>query len=294
MVRPNYYWRILEHIEANNLITKISFTTNLWDFYLHPEKWTALFQHERVGVTTSFNYGETRRVSKSKNFTEDLFWKVSDKFSNLIGYRPDFISVVNDQNESTALDNVLLAKKMNVECKLNYAMASGRESRPYQLSKIYQIYLEIIKNKLTPWEFNTKELIKGINKRTTICPRNRTCDSGIRCIQPSGDYYSCGAFGDDHEHSIDFDQEMNDTNISTPLSDNFELSSLKMECFGCPMFEICNGCHKTISDLKRFNMVESHCQLMKQLEKEICLLGNDFNLFKVKEMDNVGKHNSFN
>jgi hypothetical protein len=35
------------------------------------------------------------------------------------------------------------------------------------------------------------------------------------------------------------------------------------------MFEICNGCKKTIRDLKDHNMVEQHCSLMKTLAPKI-------------------------
>jgi len=35
------------------------------------------------------------------------------------------------------------------------------------------------------------------------------------------------------------------------------------------MFEICNGCKKTITDLKNYNLVEEHCYKMKQLAPDI-------------------------
>jgi radical SAM protein with 4Fe4S-binding SPASM domain len=104
--------------------------------------------------------------------------------------------------------------------------------------------------------------------KPTICPQSRDCDSGIRTIQPDGDYYSCGSFGDDKDKSIDFEYEMAG-GFSTPLSDDIELVSMKNACFSCPMFEICNGCRKTIKDTKKFGMVEEHCRLMKQLAPEI-------------------------
>ena len=220
LVKPSYYEEILNYIDEHNLKTTLSFTTNLWDFYLHPDKWTPIFKRENVGVGTSFNYGETRRITKDKVYTEDIFWKVSDLFLEKVGYRPDFISVINDDNEHTAIDNVRLAKKMDVECKLNYAVGSGRQSNPFILSKVYKIYLEIIKEDLHHWEFNTKQIIKKMNKEHTICPRSRECDLHIRCLQPDGDYYSCGAFGDDKEYAIDFDAEMNSDKVASPLNDS--------------------------------------------------------------------------
>lgn len=269
MVDPSYYWKILNYINEKQLNTTLSFTTNLWDFYKRPQRWIELFKQKNVGVATSFNYGDTRRITRNQVLTDTIFWEISDLFLTHVGYRPDFLSVINDDNESSALDNVRLAKAMGVECKLNYAMASGEQSRPYQLSKIYKIYLDVISEGLTPWEFNTKEMIKSISQKATICPRNRSCDTGIRCLQPEGDYYSCGAFGDDKEYAIDFESEMSSTKIATPLLDDYSISALKPECYGCAMFSLCNGCRKTIKDMKKAEMVSAHCDLMKRLEYAI-------------------------
>jgi hypothetical protein len=35
------------------------------------------------------------------------------------------------------------------------------------------------------------------------------------------------------------------------------------------MFSICNGCRKTIKDLKDYELVEDHCYRMKQLAPDI-------------------------
>ena len=35
------------------------------------------------------------------------------------------------------------------------------------------------------------------------------------------------------------------------------------------MFSICNGCRKTIKDLKEADVVESHCVRMKSIASEI-------------------------
>jgi radical SAM protein with 4Fe4S-binding SPASM domain len=281
MVPPDYYWQMIEWLDKHNYSeTTISFTSNLWAFYKAPDKWSDLLGHPRVGVATSFNYGETRRVTAEQNYTEELFWKVSDLFLDRIGYRPDFISVITDENEATAIDNVKLAQRMNVDCKLNYAMASGIQSKPYQLSKIYKTYVEIYNQGLWPWEFNTRQMMHRLNNASTCCPQNRQCDNGIRALNPSGDYYSCGSFGDDRLYPIEFHREMKGEFI-TPLRKAPELLSVKEECLTCPMFEICNGCKKTIRDLKMHNMVESHCSLMKQLANDIIRINRE----------NIGKDN---
>lgn len=279
MVSPDYYWKIIEWLDKNNYQTNISFTTNLWPFYKNPNKWLDLFKNPRVGVCTSFQYGGGRLKGDLTEFSESDFWAVSDTMLELVGYRPHFISVITDENYKDAIKNVELAKVMDVECKLNYAMSSGppvkfkniimgQEGRPYMLADIYEIYVKIYQQELWPWEYNTKQMMGRLKGHGTTCPQNRTCDDNIRTLQPSGDYYSCGSFGDDRTHSIDFETEMKGKKVF-PLQQDINLMSLKQSCFTCPMFDICNGCRKTIQDLKQHNMVEAHCKKMKTLAADI-------------------------
>lgn len=268
MMPPAYYWQIIHEIEKRGLQTTIGLTTNLWGFYKNPELWTELFSHPRVGITTSFNYGSTRRITENQVFTEDIFWKVSDLFLKRIGYRPDFISVITEENLDTAMNNVLLARKMNVECKLNYAFASGELAQPLLKGRIYKVYLDVIDQGLADWEYNAKQLLKMGALKATTCPVNRSCDANIRCLQPEGDYYSCGAFGDDKLYPISFEQEVLSGDYIRPLSAQKELNHLKEECLTCPLFSICNGCKKTISDLKRNDLIEEHCsEMQKNLDR---------------------------
>jgi radical SAM protein with 4Fe4S-binding SPASM domain len=149
----------------------------------------------------------------------------------------------------------------------------GQQGKPYMLADIYKIYVDIWQRGLTEWEYNTKQMVKRLRNGATTCPQNRDCDSSIRTLQPSGDYYSCGSFGDDRTHSINFEQEMSGKKIF-PLRNDSNLTSLKQSCFTCPMFEICNGCRKTIKDLKDHNMVEQHCSAMKHLAPAIIEANN--------------------
>lgn len=279
MMPTEYYWQIIRWLDENNYNTSISFTTNLWPFYKNPSKWIDIFKHPRLGITTSFQYGGGRLKGDLTEFTEEDFWKVSDMMLEKVGYRPDFISVITEENEHLAIKNVELAKRMGVECKLNYAMSSGppikfkniimgQEGKPYMLANIYEIYVKIWELDLTDWEYNTKQMLRRLRGGSTSCPQNRKCDTGIRTLQPSGDYYSCGSFGDDRQYPIDFKQEMSGKKIF-PLQVQPELQSLKQACYTCPMFDICNGCRKTIKDLKDYNLVESHCSKMKALAPKI-------------------------
>lgn len=268
MVDPSYYWKIIEYLEENDLSPILSLTTNLWPFYVKPEKWLDLFNHPLVAVITSFQYGGGRLKGDLSVFSESDFWKVSDKMLELVGYRPDFIAVITEENEWSVIKTVELAKKMGVQCKVNYAMASGRQSAPYRLSKMYAHYVEIWKAGLSEWEHNTKQMMKRLRGEYTTCPLTRTCDEGIRTLQPGGDYYSCGSLADDMDKAINFDEEMSGP-LQTPLADDLSLNHLKEECYGCKLFQICNGCKKTIKDLRQHDMVADHCAQMKSIEMDI-------------------------
>lgn len=265
MMPPSYYWDMIQFIEDHRLPTQLAFTTNLWSFYKKPNLWRDLFRHERVGVTTSFNYGQTRRITPERVFTEEIFIEISDLFLNEIGYRPEFISVITEENLDSAMENVLLAQRLDVECKLNYAFHSGKQKNSLLIGKIYALYLDIIDKGLSLWEYNAKQLLKLKNNIHTTCPLSRNCDEHIRVLQPEGDYYSCGAFGDDRMHSLPFEEEINNPKmLFKPLQNAAQLSYLKEDCLLCPLFKICNGCRKTISDLKKSDRVEAHCFEMKK------------------------------
>ena len=284
MMDPQYYWDIIKYLDDNNLPAELSLTTNLWPFYKNPKKWLDLFKHPRVGIATSFQYGGGRLKGDLSEFSEEDFWAVSDCMLELVGYRPDFISVITEDNEHLAIKNVELAKQMGVQCKLNYAMSSGppvkfkniimgQQGRPYMLAKTYEIYVEIWRRGLTEYEYNTQQMSNRLRNKATTCPQARNCDEHIRTLQPSGDYYSCGSFGDDRAYPIDFEKEMNGPKVF-PLRFQPELQSLKQSCYTCPMFEICNGCRKTMKDMKDHEMVEEHCARMKKLAPDIIEANN--------------------
>lgn len=276
MMPVDYYWELINHLDSKNYSCDISITSNLWKFWQEWEDnnkekiWTNLFKNKRVNVITSFNYGDTRKISKNRIFTEQDFIKISDLMLAKVGYRPHFISVIDETNLDTALANVKLAKKLNVDCKLNYANASGRQGKALPLSKIYEVYIKIWREGLAQYEWNTRQMANRLVGLPTTCPLHRRCDEGIRVLQPDGQYFSCGAFGDDLEYSIDYEQEViNKGKLQKPLQNDPNLDALKSECYSCPMFNICNGCRKHIRDLKKNNQVEIHCVKMKSIANDI-------------------------
>lgn len=279
MMSPDYYWEMIRILDRLKVDTSISFTTNLWGFYKKPSKWVELFRHERMGVITSFQYGEARLKGDLTPFSEQDFWNVSNMMLELVGYRPDFIAVIDKENEHTVLDTVHLAKAMGVEAKINHLVASGpavqkkhvtmgAENRFFTQADMYAHYVMIYEAGLMEWEYNTKQMARRLKWGNTTCPLSRNCDTNIRNLQPGGGYYSCGAFGDDRKYAIDFEREMSGE-FFTPLQDAIEIVSMKESCFACPMFDICNGCKKTIADTKRLGLTEHHCRTMKALAPKI-------------------------
>lgn len=279
MMTPDYYQELLDYLDDENLDVIVSITSNLWPFYKKPERWRAVFQHPKFSVITSFQYGDKRLKGDFTPFTEEEFWKVSDCMLDICGYRPDFISVIDEDNADRVLDHVRLAREMEVECKANYAMSSGpsveikgrqmgNEGSLYLLADMYGHYVDIWKAGLTEWEYNTKQMVRKLRGELTTCPLSRQCDAGIRTLQPSGDYYSCPAFADDKKYAIDFNSEMTGE-LTTPLQNDPEISVMKYSCYGCPMFSICNSCKKTTHDHKALGLVEHHCQKMKRLAPDI-------------------------
>lgn len=280
MMSPDYYWSILAMLEKYWCEAKLSLTSNLWAFYKKPDLWTKLFQHPQVGVITSFQYGNKRLKGDKTPFTESEFWAISDLFLERVGHRPDFITVIDHDNRDTVIQTVELAKAMGVECKINHVFASGPEvvkngvvmgsvNNFFTKADLYEDYIKIIDAGLADYEYNCKQFVKKLKGIHTTCPMSRNCDSGIRTLHPDGSYYSCGAFGDDRTHSIDFEEEMATGRLQTPLQVDPNLDSMKYSCYSCPLFEICNGCRKTVSDTKKFGLQEHHCRTMKNLAPKL-------------------------
>lgn len=279
MMPPEYYWQMIEMLDRVGSDASISFTSNLWPFYKKPELWEELFKHPRMGVTTSFQFGDKRLKGDGSVFTLEDFWNVSNLFLERIGYRPEFIAVIDRDNEHTVLDTVRLAQEMGVEAKINHVVASGPEvvkkgitmgsvNNFFTQADIYGHYIEIYDAGLMEFEHNTKQMAKKLRGMHTTCPLARECDAGIRTLQPGGGYFSCGAFADDGAYPISFEQEMAGAEVH-PLRDQEDLQTMKDSCYVCPMFNICNGCRKTIADTKRMGLVEHHCRKMKSQAAKI-------------------------
>lgn len=274
MVPPSYYEELLKFIDDNNLGCTMSFTTNLWDFYKHPDKWTSLFQ--RIGVCTSFQYGKARKTAGGIVFTEDIFRDVYSLFLERVNKPLNFISVITEENEDTVIKTVELAKELGTHCRINGALRSGRTTQPYPFWKMMKHYCDIMDAGLGDYEDNCK-IIKSIISTNSIdapCPFNRKCHSFIRCMSPGGELHTCPAIADDvHERGVSscytksITNEFMDMNISTIIPR--EDSTVTPDCYVCELFGLCCTCTKRIKDIHDSKSTIEHCTHMKELKDRI-------------------------
>jgi MoaA/NifB/PqqE/SkfB family radical SAM enzyme len=277
MMPPSFYQTLIDYVREKKLGIIVSISSNLWDFYRHPDKWRDILRStDVISVSTSFQYGEGRRISANHPFTEELFLKVVGKFKEEIGYMPFFIAVVDEDNEDSVIKTVELARRIGAQCRVNPVVKSGRQEKPYPLSKMFKFWLKLIDMGYQDVEFNSKQL-ETFSYQNSTCPipYTRQCDKYIRALSPDNMYHPCGAFNDDYvedegKYDLDFEEEMNG-GFSLPLSESIELQSLKEECFTCPLFKFCNGCYKYIKDAKSEgeDFIEAHCSEMKLMQSRL-------------------------
>ena len=263
-VSPDWYYSLIEWLYKNKYETNISFTTNLWDFYLHPEKWEDLFKNH-VSVCTSFQYGIQRKLATGEVFTEEMFRKIFKMFEERIGYKLKFIAVVNSNNLAYVMDTVKLAKELGTTCRLNPALRSGRTTRPFPFHIMMLQWLTIIEKGYGEYEDNCKLLTDLWNDKDVACPFSNNCgdkETGIRCMSPDGTVHTCPAIADDIMTGVD-DAYLDNSDKQIPFADKL----LKPECPTCRNFKICNSCRKRIQDIHEMgdDWLDEHCQVMKSL-----------------------------
>lgn len=262
MMPPSYYEAILDKLDEKGKGT-LSFTSNLWDFWLHPDKWTPLFNHERVGVITSFQYGGERRLADGRPYSEEMFRKVHALYQERTGKILDFITVITENNDDTAIQTVQLAKELGCVVKMNPANASGRCKDYYPMYKMLNIYMDIIEAGLGDYEFNCQRLEQIYNGIPACCPWTRTCYKGIRCLSPDGAEHTCGSLNDDYIEAKKSGRKTYSLNEYPENEIAKDYRSIKSECFGCQMFLFCNGCYKHINDIINAHNEAINCKMMQ-------------------------------
>lgn len=265
MVSPSYYFELLDFMQKHNIKAELSFTTNLWDFWLHPAKWVSLFRHPQVAIGTSFQYGDGRYKGDGSAFTDNDFIKIFYLFKELVGYKLSFIGVITEKTEPYILKTVQLAKTLGTICKLNPAVQSGKALHYYPLYKAYEQYYKIYQTGLAKYEFNTLEIAKMLRKEHTICPYLIDCYKTIRALAPNGTYHTCGSFNDDSKINLTLYNKTYNLEQYPENEIQKDFFTLKNECLGCDYFMLCNHCKKRIRDIKCANKVEEHCKHMQRI-----------------------------
>lgn len=253
MISPQYYYELHDICKCH-----VGITSNLKNFYLHPEEWEALFKEPWFTVATSFNYGDTRMWDENTVFTEEMFIKVMELYRERINeHIPTFLAVIDYSNENTVMDHIELAKRLGTTAKINGAFKVGRQSTIYPRYKMYQHYIRIIEAGLEQYEENCLE------RRIDKCPKclGRACQSQIRCIGESTDGKLLVSICDEQfsmGHYLPEDKWFIPYGTCRLPQEEF----IKPECAYCELFWLCNSCDNARRESK---CVPEHCDEMKKL-----------------------------
>ena len=250
---PEHYREILDHTNPD---IHFDFVTNLKDFYLHPTKWVNIFADPRVVVTTSFNYGDTRRWDKDTVYDEKLFRKVMTKFKKVFRYTPTFIAVLDENNWQTWRKHIELAKDLGTVCRLNGAFKLGRSTSYFPRSHMFKIWTTIIDEGLEKYEMNAQIRKNG------CCPFNTDliCAGTIRVVKKEIDgsikYYNC-------DDKANIGKDPHDKMKPISVEETAPKKVLKDDCYACLLFRLCNGCELNVDQIED---ADAYCREMKSLE----------------------------
>ena len=243
----------------------LSLTTNLKDYVQHPEKWRSLFKNPRVGICTSFQFGEGRMWDKDTPYDVSRFTEVFNMFLDDIGYRLKFLSVISRENEDRALDHIYLAKKLQTKCKLNPMMPLGKSGEFFPMFKMVQIWLEVFEAGLQDsLDIDVQFKHGGCGFNT-----NLLCSSTIRAVKVDFN-------GNVIVASCEDDLVNRSYGAGIPLKESPHEEVIPMSqhiskrCLCCRLFRLCHGCHQARVLNKT---VPQHCEEMKKLEQRILAAG---------------------
>lgn len=261
-IDPEYYLELQELGKCH-----ISFTSNMKDFYFHPEKWERLVKDPNMGFITSFNYGDTRRWDENTPYTEEKFIEVSNLFKEVSGkdFLP-FIAVIDESNEDMLLDHVYLAKRLGTLVKINNASKIGRCGKNYPKWKMIKAYLNIIDLGLGDYEITCREREFGRCAFNT----NFMCNSTIRCcyVDSAGKLHY-GICDDEvsAEREIPMDEEFPvPINPKVPGKDQY----IHDKCVYCELFRFCHGCNAHRLHAREF---PEHCSEMLKMKDDLIRTG---------------------
>lgn len=244
----------------------LSFTTNLKAFYENPEEWLPLLKDKRVGVCTSFQYGEGRRWSKDECYSENKFIEVELLFKKLVGYVPNFIAVISNENEQYAMKHLELARKLGTKCKLNGVLPLGLSNDFFPRWKLLKIWLDALDQGYSDvLDIDVAAYHGGCGFNTNLmCPST----IGACAIDVDGNlqYATCE---EDLNAQVDIIQPP-DHQLEPHRIKLHPNSLISKKCLLCKLCWLCNGC-KYARNVASYD--KQHCEEMKKLESRIIAAG---------------------
>lgn len=256
VVSPERIKALMDTIEKEfPNVREFGITSNLWDFYKRPYKWTDILKRENLTVTTSFQYGDGRRISDKLIFDESLFRQVYAKFKDLVGKDLPFISVISVDNEDKVSKTIALAKELGTTCKLNRQLALGRAEDSYPFHKMIRLYTDNILNGDYEYEdnsYNLRNIVKNGGKDNNSCPFCIDCKNGFITVNPDKTQTYCSmiaSYRDCNESVVKFYDKVRTYDTKKHICDN---------CLTCRAFDICNSCLLNKEQIDE-NVLETHC-----------------------------------
>lgn len=226
-----YYNHVLELTDV-----PISLTSNLKSFYNNPQYWAPLLKNDRVGVATSFQYGNQRLWNHNTVYTETRFLDVVSRFESVVGYVPKFIAVIGNDNANKAIDHIFLAKSLGTKCKLNPVRAIGNSKITYPLYKMFDIWFDIKDRGLWDYVDQDPQFQGGCGFNS-----KHMCESCIRaCWIDCHDKLHYGYCEEllSNGYSIPYEPICP---IPTPQKLGIE-QVISAKCYYCELYNLCNGC----------------------------------------------------
>lgn len=244
----------------------VSLTTNLKAYYNNREYWKPLLSNPRLGIATSFQYGNERLWDENTVYDESMFIKVMTAFKEDFGYLPPFIAVITPDNIDRAIDHVYLAKRLGTKVKLNGLEAVGRSTKSTPLYKMIDIWDKVYQLGLQDYvQWDPQFTSGGCNWNT-----NHMCKSCIRaCWVDDHDqlhYSFCETLleGVANQPAIEIPTDTQRPK-PIPIIPQFD-QFLTNECISCELSDLCNGCYVNKEIAKCF---PDFCEQMKARKQTI-------------------------